>query len=166
MPKLSLPVAGAIVWAVVGAAALFLPERTATFVLLFGTGAIFPLALALARPLGERVLNNTSPLAKLMAVSVLMVNLLWALHLTLLLDAPEYMPLTISIGLGLHWVVVSWVVGHRVGLVHAIGRTMLVTSAWWFLPDWRITAVAAAVVVAYGYSIVELSRRQRSTRLR
>ena len=52
--------------------------RTATFVLLFGTGAIFPVALGLSRLLRERILYNTNPLAKLMALSVLMVNLLWA----------------------------------------------------------------------------------------
>ena len=157
--SLALPIAGALVWAVVGVAGLVLAERTATFVLLFGTGAIFPIALGLSRLLGERILDNTNPLAKLMALSVLMVNLLWALHLTLVVDAPGFVPLTIGIGLGLHWVVFSWVIGHRVGIVHAILRTLLVTAAWWFLPDWRVSAVAAAVIVAYAYSIATLSRR-------
>ncbi|HSK92811.1 MAG TPA: hypothetical protein VLA76_01990 [Candidatus Angelobacter sp.] len=157
--SLSLPIAGAAVWAVVGLGGLLLAERTATFLLLFGTGAIFPVALGLSRVLRERVLDNANPLAKLMALSVLMVNLLWALHLTLVIDAPQFVPLTIGIGLGLHWVVFAWVIGHRVGLVHAVLRTALVSAAWWFLPDWRVSAVAGAVIVAYAYSIATLSRR-------
>lgn len=157
--SLALPIAGAIVWTAVGVLGLILPERTATFALLFGTGAMFPLTLGLARPLGERLLDNTSPLAKLMGFSVLMINLLWALHLTVLFNAPEYLPLTIGIGLGLHWVVFSWVIGHPVGIVHAVMRTLLVTAAWWLFTDVRIAAVAAAVVVAYVYAIAILASR-------
>jgi hypothetical protein len=158
--SLALPVAGALVWTAVGLLSLVLPERTATFVLLFATGAIFPLAMGLARLLDERLIDNFSPLARLMALSVLMVNLLWALHLTVILDTPAYVPLTIGIGLGLHWVVFSWVIGHPVGIIHAVLRTVLVTGAWWLLPDWRIAAVSAAVVVAYALAIVVLASRQ------
>jgi uncharacterized membrane protein len=61
--------------------------------------------------------------------------------------------------LGLHLVVFSWVIGHRVGVVHAIARTMLVGAAWWLLPESRIPAVAVAVIIAYAYSIITLARR-------
>lgn len=40
--SLALPIAGAIVWFIAGIAALFLPAQIATYVLLFGSGAIFP----------------------------------------------------------------------------------------------------------------------------
>lgn len=161
--SLALPIAGATVWAIVAVAGLILPNRPATLFLLFATGAMFPLALVLSRLLGERLLDNTSPLAKLMGLSVLMVNLLWALHLTAVFDAPAYVPLTIGIGLGLHWVTFSWVIGHPVGVVHAVARTLLVTAAWWLFSDARIAAVAAAVVIAYLYSIVVLAGRAPNT---
>ncbi|MEO7146341.1 MAG: hypothetical protein ABIX09_00445, partial [Terrimesophilobacter sp.] len=92
--SLALPLAGAIVWAVVGIAALFLTPRTSSFVLVIGTGAIFPIGLLLAVVLRERLLNNTNPLAKLMGMSVLMVNLLWAVHISLLYIAPTLISLT------------------------------------------------------------------------
>jgi hypothetical protein len=159
--SLALPTAGAIVWAVVAIAGLVLPVRTATFVLLFGSGAIFPIGLALASALRERLMDNPSPLAGLMGRSVLMVNLLWAVHLTLLVTGTTAVPLTLAIGLGLHWVVFSWIVGHPVGLVHAVLRTVLVTAAWWAFPDARVAAVATAVLLAYAYAIVVLARRPR-----
>lgn len=158
--SLSLPIAGAIVWTIAGIAALLLPERPATFVLLFGSGAIFPIGLAVARVLNEKLLSNTNPLSRLMGLCVLMVNLLWALHITLLVNDAAYFPLSLGIGLGLHWIVFSWIVDHPLGIVHAIMRTALVTGLWWLLPSNHITAVAVGVVIAYLYSIYTLSTRR------
>lgn len=158
--SLALPLAGMIVWAVIGVAALFMEPRIATFALIVGTGAIFPIGILLAKMLGERLLNNTNPLAKLMAMCVLMVNLLWAVHITLLYVAPQLISLTLGIGLGLHWIVFSWIIGNPAGTVHAIARTVLVTAAWWLVPDHRVSAVAVAVVLSYVYSLVALRTRQ------
>jgi hypothetical protein len=157
--SLALPIAGTIVWSIAGIAALFLPADIGTYVLLFGSGAIFPIGLGVARLLGENPMANNNPLSRLMGLCVLMVNLLWALHLTLLFSDASYFPLSLGIGLGLHWVVFSWIIGHPVGTIHAILRTVLATMLWWLLPANSITAVALGVVVAYGYSIYTLSRR-------
>lgn len=160
--SLALPVAGAIVWSTIGVAALILPPSGATL-LLFGTGAIFPLGLAVADRLGERLIDNPGPLAALMGRCVLMVNLLWAVHLTVFALAPSFLPLTLGIGLGLHWIVFGWIIDHPVGLIHAITRTALVTAAWWLFPAHRISAVAAAVVAAYGYALYALAIRPTTT---
>lgn len=160
--SLALPLAGALVWAVIGLAALFLPQRPATLLLLFGSGAIFPLGLALAALLRERLMNNTNPLAKLMGLCVLMVNLLWALHLTLLSRDPALLPLSLGIGLGLHWIVFSWIIQHPLGIVHTVLRTGLATGLWWLFPVYAITVVAAAIVIAYLYAIAALATRRRN----
>ena len=160
--SVALPIAGAVVWAVVGLAALVLPEWPATLALLFGTGLMFPLAMLLARPLGEKLIDNSSPLARLMAQAVLMVNLLWALHFTVIVLDPQYVPLTLGIGLGLHWIVFSWILGHPVGMIHAILRTLLVTLAWWLFPETRLATVSLAVVIAYAMSIAVLATRKQN----
>lgn len=126
--SLALPVAGALIWTVAGVAGLTLPTRTATFVLLFASGAIFPVGLLIARQLGEKLIDNTNPLARLMGLAVLMVNLLWALHLTLLAHDVALFPLSLGIGLGIHWVVFSWIIGNPLGTIHAIARTALATA--------------------------------------
>lgn len=152
-----------MVWTAVGVAALFLTPRISTFVLIVGTGAIFPLGLLLARLLGEKLLNNTNPLAKLMALCVLMVNLFWAVHITLLFTAPTLISLTLGISLGLHWIVFSWIIQNPLGIIHTIARVVLVTGAWWLFPEHRVSAVAAAVVATYLYSIVSLRTRTLNT---
>jgi hypothetical protein len=157
--SLSLPIAGAIVWTIAGIATLFLPAQIATYLLLFGSGAIFPIGLAVARLLGENPLASNNPLSRLMGLCVLMVNLLWALHLTFLFTEASFFPLSLGIGLGLHWVVFSWIIGHPAGTIHAVLRTVLATGLWWLIPAHPISAVALGVVVAYSYSIFTLSRR-------
>jgi hypothetical protein len=158
--SLSLPIAGALVWAVVGGLAAVLPSRIGVYVLLFGTGVIFPLALVVARVRGEQLLDNANPLAKLMTACVFMVNLLWALHISLLFRAPALVPLSVGIGLGLHWVVYSWITGHSVGYVHAAVRTAALVAAWWLFPSNVVTACAAAVVLAYALAIYQMATRR------
>ena len=155
-----MPMAGALVWTVVGMLGLVLPERTAIYALLFATGGIFPVAIGIAALKGEQLLSNNNPLAKLMGACVFMVNLLWAIHIPLLLRAPTLVPLSVAIGLGLHWVVYSWITRHSIGYQHAVIRTVGALVAWWMFPGNVVTACATAVVLAYGYAIYVMATRR------
>lgn len=157
--SLSLPLAGTLVWATIGVLGLLLPPRIGTYVVLFGTGAIFPVALLVARLRGEQLLSNRNPLAMLMGACVFMVNLLWALHIPLALRAPEFVPLSVGVGLGLHWVVYSWITRHSVGYMHAIVRTLALVAAWFAFPENVVSACAAAVVLAYVLAIYQMATR-------
>lgn len=161
--SLSLPLAGLIVWAAVGAYGWNLTDRSAALLLVFATGAIFPIAMLIARVRHEQVLSNVNPLGRLMGVCVIMVNLLWALHVPLLVHAPEYVPLSLGIGLGLHWMVYSWIIGHPVGHIHAVLRSVGLVAAWWLVPEHRLSACAAVVVVAYVVSIAMMATRPIQT---
>jgi hypothetical protein len=100
--SMSMPIAGTIVWFLIGVAALFLPFETALLSLVISTGMIFPLALQIAKVRKEKILESTNPLAKLMLYCIVMVNLLWGVHVPLLMMAPQFVPLSLGISLGLH----------------------------------------------------------------
>lgn len=157
--SLSMPLAGAIVWSCVGLASLGLDSTVATYILLFATGAIFPLALAIASLRKEALISSANPLSKLMGLGVLMVNLLWGIHLPLAFSAPEFVSLSLAIGLGLHWIIYSWIINHPLGIVHALLRTFLVVAAWYLFPEVRIFAVSMAVVLAYSISLWQMLTR-------
>ena len=159
--SLSLPIAGTIVWSAIGFVGSRVSLSTAALVLLLGSGLIFPIGLVVARILGENVLDNRNPLGRLMGLAVLMVNLLWPVHIAFFLQDPTALPLTVGIGLGIHWIVFGWIVRHPVGLVHAIARTVLVTVAWFALPGQRFAIVPAVIVVVYLVTIVVLARSRR-----
>ena len=158
--SLSMPLAGMLVWVAIGFLGLMLPMRAALIAMMAATGTIFPIALLLSRIRREELVSSANPLAQLMGMCVLMVNLLWIVHLSLFFGAPQYVPLSLGIGLGLHWVVYSWIVKHPVGVVHAILRTSLILTAWLLFPDHRVSAVATAVVLAYAVSLAQMGTRQ------
>jgi hypothetical protein len=158
--SISMPLAGALVWLFVGLVSVKFDFKLSIYLLLFATGAILPIALIIARCRKEALLASTNPLSKLMGLCVLMVNLLWGVHFPLVFLAPEFVPLSLGIGLGLHWVVYSWVIGHPLGIIHAILRTFLVVAAWYFFPESRIFAVSLAVVLAYFISLIQMLTRK------
>jgi hypothetical protein len=162
--SMSLPIAGAIVWAVVAAFGVVLPFKTALLALIFSTGAIFPLALLIARLRKEELLTNRNPLAKLMGTCVLMVNLLWAVHIPLLMRAPAFVPLSLGIAFGLHWMVYSWIISHPLGYVHAVLRTVGLVVAWFLFPQNVVTACAVVVVLAYCVTLYQMAIRRTDNR--
>jgi hypothetical protein len=157
--SLSMSRAGAFVWLVIAVCGYLLPENRATVAMLFGTGLIFLLALLVAKLGGENLTGRLNPLSRLMGLSVLMVNLLWAVHLPLLVGAPRFFPLSLGVGLGIHWIVYSWIIQHPIGLIHAIWRTGLVVSAWVAFPEDGLLAVPVVIVIVYVISLVLMNRR-------
>lgn len=157
--SLSMPLAGALVWAVVAVLGYILPSRAGILALVISTGAIFPIALGIAKLRGEQLVDNPNPLAKLIGACVVMVNLLWGLHVPLLINAPEFVPLSLGIALGLHWMVYSWIIGHPLGYRHAILRTIGLVAAWWAFPEHRVTACASIIVLAYAVTLIEMRAR-------
>jgi hypothetical protein len=158
--SLSMPIAGVLVWLFVGLVSLKFNADIAIYVLLFSTGAILPIALVVARIRNEVLLSSKNPFAKLMGACVLMVNLLWGVHIPLVLDAPQFVPLSLGIGLGLHWVVYSWIIQHPLGIIHSVLRTALIVASWYTFPESNIFAVSLAIVVAYMVSIFQMCTRR------
>ncbi|MDO6427760.1 hypothetical protein Q4489_12075 [Thalassotalea sp. 1_MG-2023] len=157
--SISLPVAGTIVWFIIALLSTQFPFKTGLLILLFGSGTIFPIALLIAKFRHEAITTSTNPLAKLMGSCVLMVNLLWAVHIPLFIFAPEFVPLSVGIGLGLHWVVYSWIIQHPLGLIHAILRTIAVLAVWFSFPEHRLLAVGLVIVAVYLLSIFQMLTR-------
>lgn len=157
--SMSMPIAGAIVWTVASILSQILEFRTALLLLLFSTGLIFPIAIGISKFRGEALLSNNNPLAKLMGLCTLMINLLWAVHIPLFMYAPQFVPLSLGIGLGLHWVVYSWIIQHPLGIVHAVVRTVLIVLAWFTFPEQRLFAVSAVIVIVYLMTIYQMSIR-------
>ncbi|WP_448569296.1 DUF7010 family protein [Thalassotalea ganghwensis] len=157
--SVSMPLAGTIVWAIVAILSTLLDGRTSIYILLFATGAIFPMAILISKIRKENLSSSTNPLSKLMGLCILMVNLLWAVHIPLLLKAPEFVPMSLGIGLGLHWIVYSWIVNHPVGLIHALLRTILIVAAWYLFPEHALLSISCAIVLVYLISIYQMLTR-------
>lgn len=159
---LSLPITGCIVWGLAAMAGLLVPPQYANPTLIVCYFLLIPVSLIVARLRGEQVRGGSdNPLLRLAALCRLMVSLLWGIHLPLLWLAPAFFPLSLAIGYGIHWVVFSWTIGHPLGVIHASLRTVLVVAAWCAFPQQRMSAVAAAVTMAYAISVWQLAGLRR-----
>ncbi len=157
--SVSMPIAGAFIWASIALLSTLLNENIAIYVLLFATGTIFPVALVIAKFRNENLVSSPNPFAKLMGLCIIMVNLLWVVHIPLLLNVPEFVPLSLGVALGLHWVVYSWIVQHPVGLIHAVLRSILIVAVWYLFPSNRLFAISSAIVLVYLVSIYQMLTR-------
>ena len=159
-----MPVAGAIVWTLIGIAGLTLSPVPAVLVVFIGTGSIFFLGLLLSRFFGEDLLGKTRPKNSfdvLYLYTLVMSLLVFSIAIPFFRADYTSLPLTVGILLGLMWLPLSWIIGHWVGLFHALSRTLLVVVAWYLFPDARFVAIPAVIVVIYIITIAILEQRWR-----
>jgi hypothetical protein len=162
---LAMPIAGTIAWAVVGIAGLFLKPLPASLVLFIATGAIFYLALFVARFTGEDLLgrkNRSNPFNKMFLLTVVMATLVYAIAIPFYLVDRTSLPLTVGILTGLMWVPFSGLLRHWIGLFHGITRTVLIVAAWYLFPAHRFVVIPAIIVAIYAVTLVVLERRYRA----
>jgi len=159
----SLPLTGVIVYAAIAALSLRVDPSQRNLLLFVGFWTIMPIAALIMKIRGEQVTPNAAnPLFRLSALARWMVLATWAIHIPVWMYAPDLFPLTVGIAFGLHWVIVSWSMGHPVGLIHLGMRIVFVIGAWLLCPTNRVGAVAAMVAIAYLISALQLGRIHRA----
>ena len=154
---IAVPIAGAICWAVAGVLGAALPVRSAPVALFICVGMIFPVALLVGRLLDENIMARDE-LSDLVFKSILAASLFWGVIIPFYILDPSSVPLSLGIVFGIPWMVLSWVIGHWIGSIHAIARTVLVVLTWWFFPEYRFVAIPGVIVVIYLVSILVLAR--------
>jgi hypothetical protein len=162
---LAMPLAGSMMWALIGIAGAFLPPILAVWSLFIGTALIAYLGMALSRFTGENFLNKNRPkntFDSLFFHCVAMALLVYAIAIPFFRVDYTSLPLTVGILAGLMWVPLSWIIQHWVGIFHAVARTILVTAAWYVAPHHRFVVIPAVIVGVYGVTMVILQQRWRA----
>lgn len=162
---LAMPIAGTVVWAVIGIAGLFLNPLQTVWVLFIGTGSIVYLGMFISKFTGENFLDKTKPkneFDRLFILTVVMALLVFSIAIPFFMVDYTSLPLSVGILTGLMWVPLSWAIQHWVGIFHGVARTLLVLSAWYAFPDYRFTLIPAIIVLLYIITIVILERRWRA----
>jgi hypothetical protein len=160
----SLPVAGAVYWAVIGVMGFYLDPADWAYAAAIGSGLIFPLGLLLQGPFRSPFMKAKSPLSGVTMSAIIAINLLWPVHFVVIAVLPEAAPLSLAIGMTLHWPMIGWSYASRVCLIHALVRTAVVTLIWYALPDLRLTGIPFAVSALYVFAAMGLSWESRRFR--
>ena len=165
-----MPIAGMIFWTCVGVASLKLAPNALALLVLFGSGAIFPLGMLIDRLRGRAMRSGTggNPVVAMFLQSLGLVVLLWPLVI-LAARASRNANLFVlggAILMGIVWIPYGWAADDRTGMEHAIGRGILCYAAFLYAPaPYKALAISLAVVLAYLYSLLRMKRPPALARL-
>jgi hypothetical protein len=162
----SMPIAGMIFWAIVAVAALRLGPNQLSLLILFGSGAIFPMGVLIDKLTHRRfsVASSANPVTKMFLQSLVLVALTWPLVIIAARQAHDAHLIVLggAVLMGIVWIPYGWAADDPVGLQHAIGRSVLSYVAFVYVPTpYKATAIACVVLLAYLYSLLRMKRPPR-----
>lgn len=161
-----MPLAGLLVWMLIGLGGAVLPPTLAVWSLFIGVGCIACLGIVLSRFTGEHFLDKERPtntFDSLFFHCVAMALLVYAIAIPFFRIDYTSLPLTVGILAGLMWIPFSWIIQHWVGIFHTVARTGLVTAAWYLAPHRRFVVIPAVIVGVYAVTIAILEQRWRAS---
>ncbi len=146
----SVPLAGAVYWAALGAAGYVLPERQWILAAFYTSGLIFPLALLFARLLRNDFMKDKTATGTVLGPAFVGMLLFWPMAFAAFGAAPELVPLILAIGMSMHWPVIGWSYGRPlIYSAHAVVRAVAVLAIWVLYPEARLTWLPLSVAVVY-----------------
>ncbi len=161
---ISMPMAGAIYWIVLGIAGYSLPLNEWVMLAFFTSGLIFPLGILLARPMNANVLKK-GPIANVTFPALIGMLGFWPIAMLTYSTNPTLTPLVLAIGMSLHWPVMGWIYGTNIGIIHLIVSAAVVTALWISMPELQLQIIPFAVSIIYLMSIAgfkwEVSRAKQ-----
>ena len=161
---LATPLAGLIVWTVIGFFGIFFSDFIAVWSIFIGTGSIVYLGLFLSKFTGENFLDKNKPKNEFDTLFLFTVGqaiLTYSIAIPFFLIDYSSLPLSVGILTGLMWLPFSWIVKHWVGIFHTLTRIFLVLILWYLLPEYRFIAIPFGIVLIYIITLIILRRRKK-----
>lgn len=162
---LATPLAGLIVWSLIGVVGIFFSEFIAAWSIFIGAGSIVYLGLFLSKYTGEHFLNKDKPkneFDSLFLFTVAQAILVYSIAIPFFLIDYSSLPMTVGILTGLMWLPFSWIIKHWIGIFHAFSRTAIVLALWYLMPEYRFVVIPFAIVLIYVVTIFVLVNRKKT----
>ncbi|MGA9270785.1 MAG: hypothetical protein WBV45_09205 [Lutimonas sp.] len=160
---LATPLAGLIVWTLIGLIGIFFSKIVAVWSIFIGTGSIVYLGLFISKYTGENFLEKNKPkneFDSLFMFTVVQAILVYSIAIPFFLLDFSSLPLSVGILTGLMWLPLSWTIKHWVGIFHTLTRTVTVLALWYLLPDLRFVVIPFAIVAIYIVTLFILNNRK------
>lgn len=161
---LATPLAGLLVWTIIGVVGLFFSDFIAVWAIFIGTGSIVYLGLFLSKFTGENFLDKTKPKNEfdtLFLYTAGQAILVYSIAIPFFLLDYTSLPMSVGILTGLMWLPFSWIIKHWCGIFHTLTRTVLVLALWYLFPEHRFVAIPFGIVLIYLITLFILSKRPR-----
>ena len=162
---LATPLAGLIIWTIIGLIGIFFSDFISVWSIFIGTGSIVYLGLFLSKFTGENFLDKSKPKNEfdtLFLFTVAQAILVYSIAIPFFLVDYSSLPMTVGILTGLMWLPFSWIIKHWVGIFHTLTRIITVLTLWYLLPEYRFIAIPFAIVLIYIITLIILKNRKKS----
>lgn len=132
-------------------------EASWTFIAQVMTGAIIPVAVALAAIFRNPFMNVKVPDQGAVFMAMGAMLLFWPGAIAAMWNYNALARLLIAIGMSGHWPVFGWSYGRPAPFIaHAVIRVLAVFAIWLLLPEDRFTLLPAAVAGIYLVTVLVL----------
>ena len=162
---LATPLAGLLVWSIVGFIGIFFSDFVAIWSIFIGTGSIVYLGLFLSKYTGENFLDKNKPKNEFDTLFLFTAGqaiLVYSIAIPFFIVDYSSLPMTVGILTGLMWLPFSWIIQHWIGIFHTLTRTVLVLTLWYLLPEYRFIAIPFGIVLIYIITLIILRNRKKT----
>jgi len=162
---LATPLAGMIIWTLIGLIGIFFSDFVAVWSIFIGTGSIVYLGLFLSKFTGENFLDKSKPKNEFDTLFLFTAGqaiLVYSIAIPFFLVDYSSLPMTVGILTGLMWLPFSWIIKHWIGIFHTLTRIIIVLTLWYILPEYRFIAIPFAIVLIYIITLIILKNRKKT----
>lgn len=162
---LATPLAGMIIWTIIGLVGIFFSDFVSVWSIFIGTGSIVYLGLFLSKFTGENFLDKSKPKNEFDTLFLFTAGqaiLVYSIAIPFFLVDYSSLPMTVGILTGLMWLPFSWIIKHWVGIFHTLIRIIAVLTLWYLLPEFRFIAIPFAIVLIYIITLIILKNRKKT----
>ena len=152
-----IPLAGALYWLTLGIAGYVLDLSSWSQLAFFATGAIFPLALLLAKLFKNNFMKDKGIVDSVLIPTFIGMLLFWPIMIAAVKTEPQLIPLILAIGMSIHWPVIGWSYGRAAMFsAHSILRAIIVLYLWFAFPEARLTWLPFSVGIIYFLTVLAI----------
>lgn len=145
-----IPLAGALYWAILAYLGQMMEFSDWAMAALWGSGAIFPVALILAKLFKNNFMKDKSAVLSVLPPTLISMLLFWPMLVVVTKTEPSLFPAVLAIGMSIHWPVIGWSYGRSALFsTHAIIRAVVVAYIFFTFPDKTQTLLPLAVAIIY-----------------
>lgn len=120
-----LILAGLLFWGVVGLLGIILPERVTVWGYIFGIGAVFPIGILISTILKIDIFAKGNPLGVLAGIVGGTQILFAPIIIMLLFKSPAWIPFTLGVLNGAHFLPYAWIYNSKTYLFHSVATTIV-----------------------------------------
>lgn len=135
-----------------------LPIEAVRLIWIFGLGAIFPIGMFISKILGVSLNSTDNPLGIVAAPQAFYIPVFIVVYMKI----PEYLPFTIGLLAGSHFLPYIWIYKSKAYLFVTLGTCFSALILGGFFVEYAFTLVPLAISIVYGISVALIQRELKA----